>query len=139
VLVALMVLIVTNLGALAALVWYLLRPVEHPSPDETLAQSLSRHQRPATSTTGVRRVITIEILNAREVAGSRGRLASIAGSLAPGITERVVYDQAVKLVRRQLAGHRVVADVRLHVARADDTLLSAETIEPELPDDDQPT
>ena len=72
-------------------------------------------RRPATSTSSVRRVITIEILNPIELAGSRGWWAGIAGSLAPGLTNRVVYDQAIKLVRRQLADHDVVADVRLHV------------------------
>ncbi len=114
------VLIVTNLVALGALAWYLLRPVDHPGPDEALARSLSRHRRPAVSTTSTRRVITIEILNAIELAGTRGRLAGIAGSLVPGITHRVVYDQAIKLVRRQLAHHNVAADVRLHVVREDD-------------------
>src|SRR4051794_2184605 len=70
--------------------------------------------RPPTSTTSTRRIITIEILNPIELAGTRGRLAGIAGSLAPGITRRVVYDQAIKNLRRQLAEERVVADVRVH-------------------------
>jgi hypothetical protein len=60
-------------------------------------------------------VITIEILNPIELAGTRGWWAGIAGSLAPGLTNRVVYDQAINLVRTQLADHDVVADVRLHV------------------------
>jgi hypothetical protein len=60
-------------------------------------------------------VITIEILNPIELAGTRGWWAGIAGSLAPGLTNRVVYDQAIRLVRTQLADHDVVADVRLHV------------------------
>lgn len=114
--VLLIILIVTNLVTLGALVWLVLRPVEHPRPDEVVAQSLLQHRRPGTSTSSVRRVITIEILNPIELAGSRGRWLGIAGSLAPGITHRVVYDQAMKLVRRQLAAHKVVADVRLHVA-----------------------
>lgn len=110
----LIVLIVTNLVTVGLLAWFSLRPGEHPSPDEKVARSLDAH-RPATSSSSVRRVITIEILNPIELAGSRGRWAGLAGSLAPGLTNRVVYDQAIKLVRRQLVQHDVVADVRLHV------------------------
>jgi YD repeat-containing protein len=128
VLVLVIILIATNLVTLDVLAWYLLRPVEHPRPDHALARSLHRHQRPAVSTSSTRRVITIEILNTIELAGKRNRWAGIAGVLAPGITHRMVYDQAMKLVRRQLADERVVADVRLHVVRPDDTL------QPPLPD-----
>jgi hypothetical protein len=124
----LIVLIVTNLATLAAVGWLLLRPVPHPRPDEVLARSLARHRRPAVSTSSTRRVITIEILNAIELAGNRGRLAGIAGSLAPGITHRVVYDQAIKLVRRQLAEEQVVADVRLHVVATETVLPAGEPL-----------
>ena len=113
-LILLLVLIVTNLVTVGMLAWFALRPGEHPSPDEKVARSLDA-RRPASSSSSIRRVITIEILNPIELAGSRGRWAGLAGSLAPGITNRVVYDQAIKLVRRQLAQHDVVADVRLHV------------------------
>ena len=113
-LILLIALIVTNLVTLGVLAWFALRPVQHPSPDQAMARSLDA-RRPASSTSSVRRVITIEILNPIELAGSRGRWAGIAGSLAPGLTNRVVYDQAIKLVRRQLGHHDVVADVRLHV------------------------
>lgn len=118
-LVLVIILIVTNVATLGVLAWFLLRPVDHPSPDEVLAGSLSRHRRPAVSTSATRRVITIEILNPIELAGTRGRLAGIAGSLAPGVAHRMVYDQAMKLVRRKLAQEKVVADVRLHVVRED--------------------
>jgi hypothetical protein len=114
VLVLVVVLAVTNAITAAVLVWYLVRPVEHPSPDAQLAARLQ----PATSTSSPRRVITIEILNAVELARTRGRLAGLAGSIAPGVTRRIVYDQAIKLVRQQLAGEGVAADVRLHVVRA---------------------
>jgi hypothetical protein len=110
----LIVLIVTNLVTVGVLTWFALRPDEHPSPDEFVARSLDAY-RPASSSSSVRRVITIEILNPIELAGTRGRWAGLAGSLAPGLTNRVVYDQAIKLVRRQLRQHDVVADVRLHV------------------------
>lgn len=107
-------LVVTNLGTLGVLAWLFLRPVQHPRPDTLVARGLEQRRAP-TSTSSVRRVIAIEILNPIELAGSRGWWASIAGSLAPGLTNRVVYDQAIKLVRTQLAEHDVVADVRLHV------------------------
>jgi YD repeat-containing protein len=122
VLVLILVLVATNLASLGALAWYLLRPVDHPRPDARLAHSLTRHHRPAVSTTSTRRVITIEILNTIELASTRGRLVGIAGALAPGITHRMVYDQAMKLVRQQLADEKVVADVRLHLVRADEAL-----------------
>jgi hypothetical protein len=110
----LIVLIETNLVTVGVLAWFTLRPDDHPSPDEFVTRSLDAY-RPASSSSSVRRVITIEILNPIELAGTRGRWAGLAGSLAPGLTNRVVYDQAIKLVRRQLRGHDVVADVRLHV------------------------
>ena len=113
-LILLILLIVTNLVTVGVLAWFALRPVEHLHPDATVARRLD-NRRPASSTTSVRRVITIEILNPIELAGSRGWWAGIAGSLAPGLTNRVVYDQAMRLVRGQLADHNVVADVRLHV------------------------
>jgi hypothetical protein len=112
----LVVLIGTNLATLGVLGWYLLRPATEPAPDGAVAGSLhGTPRRAGSSTSSVRRMITIEILNPIELAGSRGRWAGIAGTLAPGLTNRVVYDQALKLVRRQLANHDVVADVRLHV------------------------
>jgi hypothetical protein len=114
VLVLVIVLIVTNLATLGALAWFELRPVVQPRPDDALARSLNAALRPPVSTSGSRRLITIEILNPIELAGSRGRLAGIAGSLAPGITRRIVHEQAMKLVKRQLAAEKVVADVRLH-------------------------
>jgi hypothetical protein len=117
VVVLLVLLIVTNLATLGALAWFFLRPTDVPRPDAALAGSLDAAPRPAPSSGATRRVITIEILNPIELAGTRGRIAGIAGSLAPRITRRIVYDQAMKLVRRQLAEEHVVADVRLHVLR----------------------
>jgi hypothetical protein len=119
VLVLVIVLAATNLVSLGVLVRYLLKPVEHPEPDARVRSYLAE-QRPAVSTSGTRRVITIEILNPIELAGKRGRLAGLAGSLAPSITRRVVYDQAMRLVRRHLASEKVVADVRLSVIRAEE-------------------
>lgn len=113
-LILIIVLAVTNVLTLGVLAWYLLRPVDHAAAEAAVARALG-DRRPGPSSTSIRRVITIEILNPIELAGSRGRWAGIAGSLAPGLTNRVVYEQAIKLVRQQLAKHNVVADVRLHV------------------------
>jgi hypothetical protein len=116
VLVLVLVLIGTNLLTLGVLAWLHLRPQQHPAPDPLLAASLES-SRPPVPTNGLRRIITIEILNPIELAGTRGRLAGIAGSLAPGITRRIVYDQAIRNLRHQLVQERVVADVRLHQVR----------------------
>jgi hypothetical protein len=113
VLVLVIVLVVTNLCTLALLVRWRLRPVDHPQPDDLVAKAIEA-ARPPTSTSSTRRVITVEILNPLELAGTRGRLAGIAGSFAPGITRRIVYDQAIRNLRQQLVAERVVADVRLH-------------------------
>ena len=64
-------------------------------------------------TNGSRRVLTIEILNPVELAATRGRVVGIAGSLVPALTKRIVYDQTLKQMRKQLVDQGVVADVRL--------------------------
>jgi hypothetical protein len=65
-----------------------------------------------------RRLITIEVLNPLELATARGgRIAGLAGSIAPGLTRRVVYDQVFKTLRRELDTMAVHADVRLHTLR----------------------
>lgn len=130
-LVLVIVLIGTNLATLSALLWLHLRPVAHPQPDPVLAASLDA-MRPGASTSSTRRIITIEILNPIELAGTRGRLMGIAGSLAPGITRRIVYDQAIRNLRHQLVNERVVADVRLHtVTPGDATKPAVDVVEVE--------
>ncbi len=106
-------LIVTNLVTVGALAYLALRPDDHPKPDAALARTLDRLP-PVASSSATRRVISIEILNPIEVAATRGRLAGIAGSLVPGLIRRIVYDQTIKTMRRDLAEEKVVADVRLH-------------------------
>ncbi|MCW2495202.1 hypothetical protein [Jatrophihabitans sp.] len=104
------VLVVTNLACLTALVLVLRRPQPEPTdPDETFTAP-----RPPGLTGRSRRVITIEVLNPIELVGSRGRIAGLAGSLAPGIARRLVYDQVLKTLRHELADKQVLADVRLH-------------------------
>jgi hypothetical protein len=110
-----LLLVLTNLVTLGVLAWYLLRPTGE-EPDQVVAAALDDAPRP-TGALGVRRVITIEILNPIELAGSRGRVAGIAGSLVPSITRRVVYDQALKQIRRDMREYNVIADVRLHTIR----------------------
>ena len=70
--------------------------------------------RPAGVTTRTRHLITIEVLNPIELVGARGRVAGLAGSLAPGIARRFVYDRVLKTLRRELADKQVLADVQLH-------------------------
>jgi hypothetical protein len=120
VLVLVILLIVTNLATLGVLARFLLRPADQPGPDPALTPPLSATLRPSSSASGIRRLITVEVLNPIELAGTRGRLAGIAGSLAPGLTRRLVHDQVLKSLRRQLAEERVVADVRLLVVRPED-------------------
>jgi hypothetical protein len=118
VVVLVVVLVVTNLAMLGTLLWFLYGPQQHPAPDHAVAKAIERAtQRGAIG--GARQVITIEILNPIELAGTRGRLVGVAGSLAPGLTRRLVYDQAVRSVKRQLLAERVVADVRVHTLRPD--------------------
>jgi hypothetical protein len=65
-----------------------------------------------------RRLLTIEVLNPLELATARGgRIAGLAGSIAPGLTRRIVYDQVFKILRRELDRMGVHADVRLHTLR----------------------
>lgn len=64
-----------------------------------------------------RRLLTIEILDAAEVAARRGRAIGLVGVLAPGLVRRVVYDQTRKTVERELLAQGVRADVRLHTVR----------------------
>jgi hypothetical protein len=66
-----------------------------------------------------RRVITIEVLNPIELAAARGRLVGVAGSLAPGLVTRLVHDQTVRTLRRELTAQGVAADVRLHTVGPD--------------------
>jgi len=108
------VLIVTNLATAAALVLHKRGRAVSEDVDEVF---------PAPRPPGVsdrnRRLITVEILNPLELAASRGgRIAGLAGSLAPGLTRRVVYDQTLKTLRSELVRMAVHADVRLHTLRA---------------------
>lgn len=109
----LVVLVLTNSLTLAALVVMRRR-------DKVLAEDVDEvfsAPRPSGVTTRSRRLITIEVLNPIELVGTRGRMAGLVGSLAPGIARRAVYDQVLKTLRRELANKQVVADVRLHELR----------------------
>ncbi len=108
------VLVVTNLAALGVLAYVWLRPPPQPRPDPRLATALDGALARSVTPTGTRRVISVEILNVVELAGTRGRLAGFAGSLVPGLTARIVYDQTIKTMRRQLEREQVVADIRMH-------------------------
>jgi hypothetical protein len=117
VVVLVIVLIVTNLVTLGVLGYLYLRPVDPPGLDRDAATVLDQSPRPPTPVGGTRRLISIEILNPIELAGTRGRLIGIAGSLAPGLTRRIVYDQTLRILKKQLVDQHVVADVRMHTLR----------------------
>jgi hypothetical protein len=114
----LLLLVLTNLVAIGV-AFGLWRLCSHADAEATpeIAELLATVARQRAAMGGARRIISVEILNPIELAGTRGRVIGIAGSLAPGLTRRVVYDQAMKTLRRQLAEQRVVADVRLHTLR----------------------
>jgi hypothetical protein len=116
------VLVITNLLALAALAWAVVRPPawltgRWPAPDGDAAAALDGTPRPPVPKGSTRRLISIEILNPIELAGTRGRLVGLAGTLAPGLTRRIVYDQTLRILRQQLVDQQVLADVRLHTLR----------------------
>lgn len=123
------VLALTTLAATGALAWQRLQPPEHPGPDEQVAAVLDRSPAPAT-VRGTRRIITIEVLNPIELAGTRGRLAGLAGAIVPGLTRRIVHDQVLTLLKQQLAEQQVVADVRLHTLRAPDAAATEDVAAP---------
>jgi hypothetical protein len=115
------VLALTNVVTLAVLTFLVRRP--HSGGDLTGAElppdtAVIVSARPAGLTSRTRRVITVEILNPMELVNTRGRVASLAGSLAPGFARRVVYDQTLKVLRRELAEKQVLADVKLHTLHA---------------------
>jgi hypothetical protein len=115
VLVLVIVLLATNLVSLGVLLHerVLRRALDEPADAPVQNAVAAAPPAPGAPTRG-RRFISIEILNPIELAGSRGRVLGIAGSIAPGFTRRLVYDQTVKILRRQLVERHVVADVRLH-------------------------
>lgn len=110
-LILVVLLVLTNVVTAGVLVRVLLRPRDVPAPDPVAAAALTR-------ATGARRLISIEILNPLELAAARGWLGGVAGSIAPGLTRRIVHDQTIRIVRQQLAEQQVVADVRLHALPA---------------------
>ena len=62
------------------------------------------------------RVIVIEILNPLEVAASQHWVAGIAGSVAPTLVTKVVYDRAARMMQQELGGFGVDAVVEVQVA-----------------------
>jgi hypothetical protein len=115
VLVLVLVLLVTNLATLAVLVLRTWRPAHVPADVAEVFEA----PRPPGVTSRERQLITIEVLDPLELASSRGgRIAGLAGSLAPNLTRRIVYQQVVKTLRSELDRMAVHADVRLHTLRA---------------------
>lgn len=114
-------LLVTNLLTAATLVYLRMRPAPPVGPDdEQVRTALEALAGRAPQAGRSRQFISIEILNPIELAHTRGRLMGLAGSFAPGLTRRVVYDQTVKELKRQLVVQHVIADVRVHTLRSVD-------------------
>jgi hypothetical protein len=111
------VLVVTNLLTLAALAALVRRSRTADLPND--ATEVFAAPRPAGISGRERRLITVEILNPIELATARGgRVAGLAGTLAPGLTRRLVYEQTLRVLRRELGAKDVLADVRVHTLRA---------------------
>jgi len=110
--IAIVVLLVVCVATLAALVAVIVagriwvRRVEHQltSTPEVVAGA---------RVVGRGRILTVEILNPLEVAAAQNRFAGIAGSLAPALITKVVYDRAAKLMREELGKFGVEALVEV--------------------------
>jgi hypothetical protein len=113
------VLAVTNVATLGVLFYVRARPGVADGDDSTdpaVRSVLAATPAPVTAG-ATRRIISVEVLNPIELAATRGRVIGIAGSLAPGITRRIVHEQIVKTLRAELADKQVVAEVHLHAVR----------------------
>ncbi|MGJ8669354.1 MAG: hypothetical protein ACSHXK_07705 [Oceanococcus sp.] len=119
---AVLVLLALNLLLLGALLWravtlhrlsqvlqtemQILRAMPHDNALD-LDQMLGR---------GQRSVIVLDILNPMEVAAGQSWFADKFGSVAAPLIRRIVYDQAVKNVHKEVAKWGVRAQVVLHRA-----------------------
>ena len=113
---------VTNVVTAAAWAYARWRAQVAEQPrDEQVQTALAALARQGAPDARTRQFISIEVLNPLELAGSRGRLLGLAGSVAPGLTRRMVYDQTVKELKRQLVTQQVIADVHVHTVRPVDT------------------
>jgi hypothetical protein len=83
-------------------------------------QSLKRlaalldQQRPALPALPNTPVVSIELLNALELATRESKAAPLLGKVAPSLLQKIVYQQFVKQLREQLIEQGVIAEVRLH-------------------------
>lgn len=64
---------------------------------------------------GPDRFITIEILNASQLASGENKLGGLASAVAPQLVNQIVYTKAVEILKTQLALNGVEADVHIHV------------------------
>jgi hypothetical protein len=65
---------------------------------------------------GRKRLLTVEILNPLQLATAHTKLAGLAGGIAPAAVRALVYDQAAKITKQELAKQQVEADVQVYVA-----------------------
>lgn len=134
-LVLVILLALTNIATVGFVVW-LMRRHEAAAPVDADTRALAESLRHSDSAVRPRRLISIEILNPIELAGTRGFLARVAGSLAPRIVRRAVYDETLKQLRQQLKDEHVVADVRLHRLPETGRTVAAEELITERADDE---
>jgi len=59
-------------------------------------------------------LLSVEILNAAQLAAQESRFADVLGSLTPQLLRRLVYQQTAEIMRAELVKHGVQAEVRLH-------------------------
>ncbi|MES0872420.1 hypothetical protein [Sinimarinibacterium thermocellulolyticum] len=113
-------------AVLVALIASLLLLLRHMREQRRLLATLTRDQAalenawntlPAEAATLMNRrgmLISIEILNPMELASRESALAGPLGRIAPGLIQRLVYQRASEMLRKQLGEHGVQAKVRIH-------------------------
>ena len=115
-----LLLLVISLGAAGYLLWQLkiqrqllanLQAEQVTLASAWKARGSDVRQLPKAETTPL---ISIEILNSTELAVKESSFAGTLNSLAPGVVRRMVYRRTAEILREELAGRGVRAEVNLH-------------------------
>jgi hypothetical protein len=116
-----LVVVLIDLGVVGYVLWLLLglRKRQRALSDQVLAL-VPEEALPVTVSeqfgAGRRRLLVIDILNPLELAASQVKIAGPAGTIAPGLVRKIVYEQAVQITQTELAKQGVEADVQVYVA-----------------------
>ena len=105
---AILILLVLLLGGVVVLIGMGRRIAEHVDKPSAVLQSSRNASRG--------RLIVIEIRNPLEVAASQHWVAGIAGSVAPALVTKMVYDRAAKMMAQELGIYGVDAMVEVQSA-----------------------